>query len=143
MTTTRRAWQQREQKAAALFGARRNVLSGSANRDDCDSSDSTHPRLFIECKLWARHAVFTLWDATKRLAKETGKVPVLILGRKFHDGFLVCCHSDDLKALVIEWCSAQSSDEFEEIVHQIRDRQLGEGKGLHRWIQRRSDDHGD
>ena len=63
--TSRRTWQLAEGRAAAFFGVRRQVGSGSSGRDDLTASDSTHPVLFIESKLRDRHAARTLHDGTK------------------------------------------------------------------------------
>jgi hypothetical protein len=97
--THRRTWQRAESRAAGLFGAHRNVLSGSAGRDDRTGSDSTHPTLYVESKLRGRHAVRTLFDLVKAAARREGKTPVLCLADKGRPGFLVCVHSDDLAAL--------------------------------------------
>ena len=51
MSTHRSTWKRRERDAARLFGARRQVLSGSSGREDVTGSDTTHERLFIETKL--------------------------------------------------------------------------------------------
>jgi hypothetical protein len=99
MPTARRTWQRAEDRAAALFGARRTVLSGSSGRDDATASDSTHPALFLETKLRGTHAARTLFDATRAKARAEGKIPVLMLADKGRPGFLVCVHSDDLVAL--------------------------------------------
>lgn len=75
----RSSWKRRERKAAADFGAKRQVGSGSLGRSDRSRSDSTHQRLFLECKHSKRHAVITLWDKTHEFAKKEGKIPVVIL----------------------------------------------------------------
>lgn len=100
MATHRRTWQRAESRAAALFGARRNVLSDASGRDDRTASDSTHPTLFVETKLRGRHAARTLYDAVKAKARKEGKTPVLCLADKRRPGFLVCLHSDDVPAFV-------------------------------------------
>lgn len=102
MATSPRTWKKAESRAAALFGARRQPLSGSSGRDDTTSSDSTHPRLFIESKYRDRHAVRTLYDKTRALALKEGKTPVLTLFDKNRPGFLICVHSDDIAAVAAE-----------------------------------------
>ena len=109
-TTHRRTWQKAEGRAAALFGARRAVLSGSSGRDDASRSDSTHPTLFIETKLRETHAARTLWDGTKALARKEGKTPVLMLADKGRPGFLVCVHSDDLVEVFEAWQAAREEE---------------------------------
>jgi hypothetical protein len=64
--TARRTWQRSEGRAAALFGCRRAVGSGSSGREDVTASDSTHSTLFVESKLRGRHTTRTLHDATRR-----------------------------------------------------------------------------
>jgi hypothetical protein len=97
--THRNTWKSRERQAAALFGAKRQRCSGSSGRDDETCSDSTHPTLFIESKLRARHAVRSLWEATAKLAKKEGKTPVLALYDKGKRGSLLVIHQDDLGEL--------------------------------------------
>ncbi|MBV8463275.1 MAG: hypothetical protein JO368_08280 [Acidimicrobiales bacterium] len=100
--THRRTWQRAEARAAALFGAARSVLSGSAGRGDRTASDSTHPRLFLEVKLQATSAVRTLWEATRTKALKEGKVPVVVLCAKNKPGVLVVVSGDDLATVAGE-----------------------------------------
>lgn len=97
MSTARRTWQKFEQRAAALFGALRQRGSGSGGRPDQSCSDSTHPSLYLECKLRAKHAARALYDDTRTKAKKEGKIPVLALADKGRPGMLICVHSDDLE----------------------------------------------
>jgi hypothetical protein len=101
MTTHKTTWKRFEAASAAQFGARRNVLSGSAGRADRDPSDSTHERLHIEAKLRAKHALFRTWDKAKKAARG-GKIPVVCLKEKHRSGFLVCVHIEDLAAVAVE-----------------------------------------
>jgi hypothetical protein len=126
--TSRRTWQQAEGRAAALFGARRQVCSGSSGREDLTDSDSTHPTLFIESKLRARHVSRTLHDETKRLATKEGKVPVLALFNKNRPGFLVVTHSDDQMTVAAEFVAALSDEElgrFNSMIREARNRSRG------------------
>ena len=52
--TYRGTWKHRERDAAAVFGAKRQPLSGSSGRDDLTRSDSLHKKLFIETKFKAK-----------------------------------------------------------------------------------------
>jgi hypothetical protein len=104
-STARRTWQLFESRVAVFFGCRRAVLSGSSGRDDTTASDSTHPSLFLECKLRATHTARTLHDETKRLAAKERKTPVLALADKNRPGFLICVHSDDWPSVVAEWAA--------------------------------------
>lgn len=101
--TARRTWQLFESRAARFFGAERAVLSGSSGRSDRSMSDSTHPRLYIECKLAASHAVRTLWDATAKHAAGEDKRAVVLLADKHKEGFLIVVHSNDWAAVAQEW----------------------------------------
>jgi hypothetical protein len=103
MATNSRTWKKAESRVAALFGARRQPLSGSSGRDDLTSSDSTHPRLFIEAKYRERHTVRTLYDETKTLARKEGKTPVLALIDKNRPGFLLCVHCEDMPTVAKEF----------------------------------------
>jgi hypothetical protein len=118
--THRRTWQQAEGRAAALFGVRRQVCSGSSGRDDLTDSDSTHPALFIESKLRARHAARKLHDATKRLAAKEGKTPVLAQFDKNRPGFLLGIHSDDFLTVVAEFAAALDPEERSRLDAMIR-----------------------
>lgn len=105
--THRRTWQLSEQRNAAIFGARRNVLSGSAGRDDLSESDSNHPTLFLESKLKAKCTTRTLWNVTKEKARKEHKTPLLMLCQKSCPGALVVCHENDLEQLVDAWLEAR------------------------------------
>jgi hypothetical protein len=79
VTTNRSTWKRRERQAAAIFRARRQVLSGSSGRDDRSKSDSTHESLFIETKLRVHHPV-DRYRACARLARVgLARTPVLAL----------------------------------------------------------------
>jgi hypothetical protein len=100
MNTHRSTWKRRERDAGRLFGAERQVLSGSAGRGDRTRSDSTHDRLFIECKLRSTSAVRSLWERTRDRAWAERKTPVLALFAKRKQGALIVVHQDDLAAFV-------------------------------------------
>ncbi len=102
MSTHRNSWKRRERDAARLFGSQRQVLSGSSGRAERTSSDSTHPRLFIETKLRASSSVRNLWESTRELARRERKTPVLMLYAKGKPGALVVVHQDDLGAVADE-----------------------------------------
>lgn len=110
--TARNTWKQSERRNAAFFGARRNVLSGSAGRNDLSESDSTHPTLFLESKLKAKCAVRTLWSATKAKARKERKTPVLMLCQKHSPGALIVVHEDDFDAVYQAW-KARGEDNAE------------------------------
>jgi len=95
--TSKSAWKNRERKAARVFGADRNSLSGSNSK--LTASDSTSAALFIETKLKARWAVFSLFRQTAELAKRESKTPLLMLAQKERPGFLLVCRIDDLQTI--------------------------------------------
>lgn len=68
-----------EQSIAGLFGARRNRGSGSGGRSDCSRSDSTHPRLYVECKYAQKHPLVFEFLAMKKAAKAAKGGPVLAM----------------------------------------------------------------
>jgi hypothetical protein len=110
VATHRSSWKRRECDAARIFGSRRKVLSGSSGRDDQTCSDSDHARLFIESKLRVSWSVRTLWEETRALAREEGKVPVLAPYTKSRPGALIVCHQDDLAAVAAELAGALPED---------------------------------
>lgn len=125
MATHRRTWQKFEQRAAAFFGAARRVLSGSANRADLDGDDSTHERLWIECKLREAHSVCRIWDAAAKLARKAAKWPVVCLAEKNRPGFWVVVHSDDFRAVAAEYLAACDEADLMEFEAIVRVRRLG------------------
>jgi hypothetical protein len=135
MATGRRTWQQFEERAAAFFGSKRQVLSGSANRKDLDGSDSMHPRLHIEAKLREKHGVFRILDLARVAAMKAGwalqlkgikvqKKVVLCLQEKGKPGFMVCAHSDDFREVVTEWLVAQDENVLEDVKQAVRLRRF-------------------
>lgn len=113
----RRTWQKAESRAASLFGASRQPGSGSMGRDDQSRSDSTHPRIFLECKYRERHAVRSLLDSTCELAQREGKFAVVGLFDKGRPGFVVAIHSSDIEEFVIQYCAANATDA---LMHRIQ-----------------------
>src|SRR5262249_15615877 len=109
--TARRTWQLSEGRAAALFGCRRQVGSGSSGRDDLTGSDSTHETLYIESKLRDRPTVRTLHDGTKKKATKERKTPVVVLFDKQRPGCLIVVHSDDLAVVLAEYAAALPDEE--------------------------------
>jgi hypothetical protein len=104
------AWKSLERQAAKYFGCLRQVLSGSSNRPDRSSSDSTHDRLFIEAKYRAKHAVVKLWKQTSDHAKREGKTPVVVVKQHRQKGFLLVVHCDDLAYVWDERFQAVAND---------------------------------
>ena len=111
MATSRSTWKARERQAARLFGAQRQVGSGSGGRADQTRSDSTHSALFIETKLRASSAVRSLWEKTAAMAKKERKTPVLAIFDKGKQGGLLVFHEDDLVKIAAELAAAQATPE--------------------------------
>ena len=88
-----KAWKAFERRVAEYFGSERTPLSGGNSK--VTRSDTFHPTLFIEAKQAVRHAVWTLHDKTKALARLESKTPLLVLSRKGSPGFMICIHSDN------------------------------------------------
>ena len=114
----RRTWQKSEQRAAADFGSLRNPGSGSQNRSDKTRSDSTHERLYLECKASARFAVITLWDDANAKAKREKKTPVVCLQVKNRPGRWYLIKDTDLQMVAEEQRNAK------EQIHEI-DNEVG------------------
>jgi hypothetical protein len=102
MSTHRDTWKAAERRVAAMFGTLRQRLSGSSGRDDETAADTKHPVLFIEVKYREKHAVRTLFDKTRKLARREGKTPLVALVDKGRPGFLLCLHIDDLPVVANE-----------------------------------------
>lgn len=102
-------WKRNERKAAALFGSKRNSLSGGNSK--LSRSDSIHPRLFLECKQAKRHAVWTLYDEVRPKARKEKKIPVVVLRRNRSPGMLLCIHSDHIETVLKELLHAQKCKE--------------------------------
>lgn len=112
MSTHRRTRRRAEERAARLFGTKRQPCSGSSGRPDVARSDSTRPSLFIETKPRQSSTARSLLDATRKPARKEGKTAVLCPADKSRPGLLVCRHSDDLEALVVACRAARASDEL-------------------------------
>jgi len=110
MSTHRNTWKSSERRIARMFGAERNVGSGSMGRDDKSSSDSTHPTLYIECKLREKHSAVSLHDDTARKAKKEKKIPVVTLSEKKRPGFWVLVHIDHLPLVTAELAKARHAE---------------------------------
>lgn len=115
--TARGTWKAVERRGASLFGTLRNRCSGSGGRPDESTSDSRHETLYIETKLRASPSVWSLWDSCKAKCKgpDKDKVPVILVAKKHHHGFLIVCHSSDMGEVCDAWRKAQQSKEEEEV----------------------------
>ncbi len=127
MATHSCTWKRAESEAAAIFGARRAVLSGSSNRDDRCSSDSTHERLYIETKYRQAWSVMTLFRSVVWKTRKTDKTAVLALKEKGKEGMLICLYSGDLRVVVEEWLAAQTEETLLELEARVRVLRGAEG----------------
>lgn len=94
-----KAWKAFERRVARFFlgpSGQRNPGSGGFSLSQTKTkADVIHPRLFIECKQRARHAVLRVWDKAQKDAKVEGKPVVVALSEKGRKGFWIVVHSDD------------------------------------------------
>ena len=93
-----KVWKQAERGISAFFGTVRNPLSGEMSKHT--SSDTLHPRLFVEAKYRKRHTTWSLWRDAKDKADKENKLPVLALKEKGKHGFLVVVRSSDLNEFI-------------------------------------------
>jgi hypothetical protein len=98
--TSRNTWKAGERRVAAVFGTERTPLSGGNSKHT--RSDTLHDKLFIEIKMRARQAVWTLFRETEVLARKEDKIPVLALQEKHKPGFLLVMRPEDIRAVVAE-----------------------------------------
>lgn len=105
---TDKSWKAFERRVAAFFGCERNPLSGRNSKHS--ASDTLHRYLFIECKQSKRHAVISLWDKCKVLAKKEDKFPVVCLSEKGRPGFWIMCHSSDLLTVAAQRGRARGTE---------------------------------
>ena len=90
----RSTWKKFEGRVAAMFGTKRAPLSGI--NGGVTASDSLSDKFFIEVKMRRKHALWTLYDSVRDLAKKEGKVPVIAVGETSRKGAIICIHSDNL-----------------------------------------------
>lgn len=87
-------WKQVERRVANFFHTQRNPLSGAGAKHS--SSDTLHPRLYIEIKHRKQLSVWSLYKEVTKLAKKENKIPVLVQHEKGMEGFLITVHSSNL-----------------------------------------------
>jgi len=92
-----KGWKAFERRIGGIFGVSRTPLSGSCSR--LTSSDTLHPKLFIEVKV--RRGIGPLWRFFRGIegpAKKEGKFPVLIVKVPKADDLdsIVACRLKDL-----------------------------------------------
>ena len=93
--TSKSAWKSFERLVASFFGTKRVPLSGS-NSGHGTNSDSLHPRLYIECKVRGRIALWQLFTDTEKKAKVEGKIPIVAIKQKGEKGYLLVLRPENL-----------------------------------------------
>lgn len=96
--TSKECWKSFERVVATYFGTRRVPLSGS-NSGHGTNSDSLHPKLYIECKVRNKIALWQLFTDTEKKAKVEGKVPVVAIKQKGEKGYLLIMRPEDLEKI--------------------------------------------
>lgn len=96
--TSKSAWKHFERVVADFFGTKRVPLSGS-NSGHGTNSDSLHPKLYIECKVRGKFALWRLFDDTEKKAKVENKLPVVAVKQKGEKGYLLVIRPQDLEKI--------------------------------------------
>lgn len=96
--TSKGTWKSFENLVAKFFGTRRVPLSGS-NSGHGTNSDSLHPKLYIECKVRSKIALWQLFTDTEKKAKVESKVPVVAVKQKGEKGYLLLIRPEDLQKI--------------------------------------------
>lgn len=94
--TSKSCWKTFERIVANYFGTRRVPLSGS-NSGHGTNSDSLHPKLYIECKVRNKIALWQLFVDTEKKAKVESKVPIVAVKQKGEKGYLLVMRPEDLE----------------------------------------------
>ena len=97
--TSKSCWKSFERLVASYFGTKRVPLSGS-NSGHGTNSDSLHPKLYIECKVRGKIALWQLFIDTEKKAKVEGKYPVVAIKQKGEKGYLLVMRPEDLEKIV-------------------------------------------
>ena len=99
--TSKSAWKSFERVASVFFGSKRVPLSGS-NSGHNTQSDSMHSKLYLECKLRAKSAIYSLFKDTEDKAKFEKKIPVVAVKQKGTEGYLLVMRPEDLEKVAEE-----------------------------------------
>ena len=113
----RSSWKKFEARVASVFGSTRTPLSGGNSK--ITRSDSLHSDLFLECKHGIKSAFWTLYQQVRPKAQKERKIPILCLGNKNHEGFLVCFHVDDMPQVLLHWLRSPGTIDAP-MVHQLQ-----------------------
>lgn len=97
-STSKECWKSFERTVASFFGTKRVPLSGS-NSGHNTNSDSLHPKVYIECKVRHKIAIWQLFVDTENKAKNERKVPVVAIKQKGEKGYLLVVRPEDLQKI--------------------------------------------
>ena len=92
--TSKSTWKSFEREVAKHFGTKRVPLSGS-NSGHNTNSDTLHPKLYIECKVRGKSAIWTLFEDTRNKAK-VEKNSHYRFATKGGKGYLLVIRPEDL-----------------------------------------------
>jgi len=98
--TSKSCWKSFERVVAAWFGVKRTPLSGGSSAHT--RADIIHNKLFVECKLRKKFALWNLFEKTRTLAHKEAKIPVVAIKKKGCKGWLMLIDPEDL----IDICEA-------------------------------------
>ena len=95
------AWRNLEYQASKIFGAVRNRYSGACPTITGSTSDAFNDRLYVECKMRAKHSLCRLMDTVRAKARREREYRTGIVVIKEHGerGCIICLHCDDLETL--------------------------------------------
>ena len=96
--TSKSTWKGFERRVAEMFGTKRVPLSGS-NSGHNTNSDSLHPKLYIECKVRQKIAIWQLFIDTEKKAKNEDKIPIVAIKQKGEKGELFVIRPADLQKI--------------------------------------------
>ena len=96
-----KAWKQMERDIAKKFGTRRSGYEQSKKKK-ITSSDTFHPRLYIECKRRKRINLSSVWSQVTEGAKRERKIPLLVWKHPDMTHSLLICRMRDIKKIAKE-----------------------------------------
>ena len=91
---TDKIWKKFERTVARWFGCERTGPMQAK-----DANDINHPHIHCQCKHSKRHAILTVWDAAKKVADRSGKIPIVAIKQKGRHDFWLLIKSSDLEAV--------------------------------------------
>jgi len=92
-------WKRMERLVAKKLGGERVPVAMDIYAG-CRMGDVTHERFFIEVKRQQRWRLLDWWTETAIRAKETGKIPIVVVGVPRQHGQWVFLSLDDFKEVV-------------------------------------------